>query len=146
MSLIEPLSDAAYLDRWRSRSRYVAPPVVRGVQREVTWQTFSERHTVPTFDQYMARLIKGGHPVVKRVLLDVAQRHGVTIEEIVSRSRALRVAYARHEALYAIYMETDLSLSAIGMRLGQRDFSSIWYGISAHAKRHGLSIAKEPRP
>lgn len=64
----------------------------------------------------------------------VAARHGITLADIMGRSREYRFAHPRQEAYWTVHKNTPLSYPAIG-RLFNRDHTTIIYGITAHEKR-----------
>lgn len=159
MSLIETLPDDQYLAWWRKRRAEILRPVVKAfTRRELTaarfdephtvptyaeWraantQTFLFKHTVPTFEQFHANLVRNGSSVLKRILLDVSQRHDVSIDEIMASGRQRHVCYARQEVAWLAHMHTNMSLTAIAARLGGKDHTTILHAIHAHARRNGL--------
>ncbi len=83
--------------------------------------------------EYRAKL-KATDPVFertdrcKRILAEVAERHGVTVKDIKGPCRFTFVALARREAYYRLHAETDLSLAQIGAMLA-KDHTSVGHGI-----------------
>lgn len=61
----------------------------------------------------------------------------VTHEEMLSRDRTQRVAWARQEAWYQLYATGDYSLLSIGEHFS-RHHTTVQEGIGEHVKRIGL--------
>lgn len=61
---------------------------------------------------------------------EVAARHGVTLKDIMSRSRYGHIVRARNEAYYVVWLQFQ-SLPRTGALFG-RDHSMIAYGIGSH--------------
>lgn len=66
---------------------------------------------------------------VQAVIAEVAEKHGITVREMMTRFRAHRFVKARHEAIVTVATTCTLggermSLSALG-RIFQRDHTSI---------------------
>ena len=83
------------------------------------------------------RLGRRSGPVVARV----AAEHGLTVAEITGPGRGRKVSAARQAAVYALRVETGLSLQQIASAIGRRDHATILYGIHVHCERTGA-----PRP
>ena len=75
--------------------------------------------------------------LVKQILKEVAEKHGVTVKDIKSKCRKLCCIRPRHEAAYRIRMEQGLSFPQIGRVLGFRDHTTILHGIKRYAKKLG---------
>lgn len=58
---------------------------------------------------------------------EVAERYGVTIEEIDSAKRAKRISQARHIAIYLARQLTDSSFPMIGRAFGRRDHTTVMH-------------------
>ena len=76
----------------------------------------------------------------RAILREVAAKHGLTVDDLIGQRRTNAVSHPRQEAMYRMRMETPLSLSAIGARLGQRDHTTVLHGVKAHARRNGLAL------
>jgi hypothetical protein len=76
-------------------------------------------------------------PKWKRIALEVCFANSVTFRELLSFSRSRHIVNVRHEVMWRLATDTDMSLSAIGRRLS-RDHTSALHGVRAHAKRNGL--------
>lgn len=73
------------------------------------------------------------------IVRQVAERHGITVEELLGPCRARRFAWPRQEAAYRLRTETPLSFAQIGERLGGRDHTTIIHAIRAHERRVALA-------
>lgn len=71
---------------------------------------------------------------VEGVIKDVADKHNITVEQIMSRDKKRKFAWPRHEAFDRLYSETRTSLPVIADKFGI-DHTSALYGIWAHRKR-----------
>lgn len=65
----------------------------------------------------------------ERIIRQVAEEFGLTVDELKSPERTRRVAYPRFKAMYRLKTETELSLPAIGRRLGGRDHTTVLHGV-----------------
>lgn len=68
------------------------------------------------------------------IIEEVANRHGLSVAEMIGPSRQLRLVKARQSAVKRLRGETTLTLKAIGMLLGHRDHSTVLnalYGADA---------------
>jgi chromosomal replication initiator protein len=59
----------------------------------------------------------------------VADDFGVTVDQIMSRSRSRKVALPRQIAMYLLREEANISLPQIGEALGGRDHTTVMYGL-----------------
>jgi chromosomal replication initiator protein len=64
-------------------------------------------------------------PSVERIQDATCEHFGLTREQLVSRSRAERVAWARQTAMYLSRELTDLSLPQIAREFGGRDHTTV---------------------
>lgn len=71
----------------------------------------------------------------KMILREVADKHGVSLVDLMSKRRGRGVVAARHEAMYRMRYETTMSLPQIGRRMGGRDHSTVLHGIRSHECR-----------
>lgn len=69
------------------------------------------------------------------IIREVAARHGLTVGEILSPTRARRIAHPRQEAMWELRQRTKLSFPQIASRVGLTDHSAAMHGFRAHAKR-----------
>lgn len=75
----------------------------------------------------------------KAIVLEVAEKHGVSLAEITSSRRFKNIVAARQEAYYRLIEETDMSFPQVGRLLGGKDSTTVLYGLRKHASVHGLS-------
>lgn len=73
----------------------------------------------------------GPKPLWKCIAEEVCARHGVTMTEMISHRRAMRVVPARFEAIWRCHKETPMSLPQIGKHF-DRDHTSVLYAIRRH--------------
>ncbi|MFZ0546441.1 MAG: chromosomal replication initiator protein DnaA [Candidatus Promineifilaceae bacterium] len=66
---------------------------------------------------------------IDRVINTVASYYQVTVEGLRSNSRSRTVAFPRQMAMYLARTETGLSYPQIGVKLGNRDHTTILYGF-----------------
>lgn len=71
----------------------------------------------------------------KEIVREIASKHGLTMDEILTETKAHRIAHARQEAMYELRQRTSLSLPAIARRLNLLDHSTVHYGLRAHEER-----------
>ena len=71
-----------------------------------------------------------GHAIAAKV----AQRHGLSLREILAGGRDRRTAWPRQDAMRAIREETTLSLPQIGRIFG-RHHTTVMHGIQASERR-----------
>lgn len=74
-------------------------------------------------------------PFWKTVVHEVCEKHGISLQEIISRRRAKDIVAARQEAFFRLYKETAMSLPKIGYRMGGRHHATVLHGVRAHKKR-----------
>lgn len=78
----------------------------------------------------------------RQIILEVCNKHEVTVREIGPGARFPRLVAARHEAVYRMREETNLSYAQIGMRLGGFDHCTIVAGYRRHVLRMKNGTAK----
>lgn len=69
------------------------------------------------------------------VARDVAQRHQVSVNELRGPQRNRRVAHPRQEAFAMCRASGRFSLTQIGCYFGNRDHTTVLYGVRAYAAR-----------
>lgn len=74
---------------------------------------------------------------IRRILTEVAIKHGLTYDQLVSMRRGRRYIAARFEAYYRAYNETVASLATIGKCCGDRDHSTVIHGIRRYEQMLG---------
>ena len=73
-------------------------------------------------------------PNSRVIISQVAEKHGLMMRDILSKSRKRHIAWPRHEAFDRLRKETKMSLPAIA-RIWDMDHTTILYGIWAHRQR-----------
>ena len=66
---------------------------------------------------------------VDKIISVVAQRYGVTKEDIKSRKKTTDIAAARHKCVYLIHKLSGMSANQIGRKVFSRDHSTIIYSL-----------------
>jgi hypothetical protein len=98
----------------------------------------------PTSDQFREahELLRAvgivGVPRWKLILREVCASHGVTLDQLISHNRSKKFIDARMLAYYRLHKELGLSLPQIGRYIGDRDHSTVFYGI----KRYELNLRR----
>jgi len=72
--------------------------------------------------------------MVSYLLKTVAEKHGVSVEEIISNSRDFHICRARDEAAYKL-KNSGRSNASVGKILGDRDHSTIIAAVRRHEMR-----------
>lgn len=75
----------------------------------------------------------------QQILQEVAEKHGITIQDLKGPCRRLKYALPRHEAAYRIVKELGFSLPKTGRVLGKRDHTTILNSVRKHEKRMAAS-------
>ena len=78
-----------------------------------------------------------GPPSIERIQDVVAEAFDLTREELLSQSRAARVAWPRQVAMYLAREHTHETLPAIGRRFGGRDHSTVLHACKRAVDRIG---------
>lgn len=73
----------------------------------------------------------------KRVVLDIASSHRLTIAQIFSDQRSKHIVKARHESFYRLHRELGMSLAQIGRHF-RMDHTSVLHGVRQHEKRMAI--------
>jgi len=82
----------------------------------------------------------------RTIVREVADKHSLTVDEILSTSRKKRIAHPRQEAMWRIRKETPLSLPETAKRLGLKDHTTVYYGVKAHEQRMAEISARPAKP
>lgn len=69
----------------------------------------------------------------KTIVREVAEKHKVTLADIIGPFRGRQFVAARHEAMYRLRHEALLSCPVIGRLIGKRDHTTVLNGIRRHA-------------
>jgi chromosomal replication initiator protein len=80
-------------------------------------------------------------PTIDTIQDAVCAHYAISREELLSRSRAVRLAWPRHVAIYLARELTDHSLPVIGRQFGGRDHSTV---LNA-CRRAGERLAADPK-
>jgi chromosomal replication initiation ATPase DnaA len=100
--------------------------------------------STPTSDQFREahELLKvagvAGVPKWKLILREVCTLHSITMDQLTSHNRSKKFINARMLAYYRLHKELGLSLPQIGRYIGDRDHSTVFYGI----KRYELNLRR----
>ncbi len=70
----------------------------------------------------------------RAILMEVAEAHGVTVEELVSMRRKQPLCDARNEVYWRLRTETTWSFPRIGQFLGDRDHTTVMSGAKKHQR------------
>lgn len=70
--------------------------------------------------------------IARRIVREVALKHGVSKEAMESETRATPVVMARQEAFYRLRHETLWGFARIGRFLGDRDHTTVMHAIKRH--------------
>jgi chromosomal replication initiator protein len=85
--------------------------------------------TVALVDDALAYLTPAQSKLSPEVILDLAANYfGITVSELVGRSRTAKIAIQRQIIMYLIREETGASLPQIGELLGGRDHTTVIHG------------------
>ena len=79
----------------------------------------------------------------RRVLSEVADKHGMPSTVFRSQSRDAAYVLCRQEAAYRLKYELNFSLSQIGRLMGHRDHTTVLHAIRRYEKN--LALGQEPR-
>jgi chromosomal replication initiator protein len=71
---------------------------------------------------------------VRGIITEVASKHDLSSQELLSKNRKRKMAWARHEAFSRLYQEKKMSLLSIA-RVFDLDHTSVLFGIRAHHSR-----------
>lgn len=119
-------------NRFQAAMRATLPRVVIGETRPAVINVvFNMQEPTP------APEARPGVPAMawKRILAEVANKHALTVSQVTGRQRNRAFVIARHEAIYRLHTETEMSLPQIGRRVGGRDHTSVLHGIKRHKQR-----------
>jgi chromosomal replication initiation ATPase DnaA len=82
-------------------------------------------------------------PTVKDIILEVAEKYGVTANDILSDRRSRNLAQPRFEVCWRARNETRLSMPQIGRSIGGRDHTTVLNAIRRYeAMRREIAIGK----
>ena len=70
----------------------------------------------------------------RKILSEVAEKHGMGINDFRNPSRKMRFINLRHEACYRLSVELHFSLTQIGRLMGNKDHTTVLNAIRRHKK------------
>lgn len=73
--------------------------------------------------------------------VEVAAKHGLTVGELLSRSRTRHIARPRQELMWRLYSTGRITAPRIGQLLGGYDHSTVLHGVREHQKRISEGLA-----
>ena len=76
-----------------------------------------------------------------RIVYEVAIEHSIPVGLILGKQRQPLIVAARQHAMYRISMETQMSLTDIGRRMG-RDHTTVIHSVAKHKERIAAGAAK----
>lgn len=121
----------AELDLWEAA---LAPSGGDLIEALATWLRVSDHKPKPI--EILRIMQAHEHPVsMRRIAIDVAMKHQITIEELTGPKRHHRQAHPRQEAMFRM-KRSGYSHSAIGRFFG-RDHTTVMHGVRAHEARGG---------
>lgn len=88
-----------------------------------------------------AAKVEPREPTIGEIIASVANKYGLTVMELKGDRRSRRVSIPRQEIMYRAYTETGASLPTIGRSLGDRDHTTVLYGVRAHEARNGMEAS-----
>lgn len=71
------------------------------------------------------------------MIREVAEKHGLTVDQIMSRRRLKAIVHARFEIMYRAATEYGLSTTHIANRLGGLDHTTVMNGIRRYPEIAG---------
>ena len=73
------------------------------------------------------------------IIRETAEKHGLSVAQIIGHCRRREYAWPRQEAMYRIFTECPhLSYPEIARRLGGRDHTTVLGGVRRHCERNGI--------
>jgi chromosomal replication initiator protein len=82
-------------------------------------------------------------PTMAQIASEVAERHGLTVDDLKGHSRVRCYAWPRQEAMWRIRNATNKSLPAIARFFGGRDHTTVLYACRTYERRCASRIAAE---
>lgn len=71
---------------------------------------------------------------IRRIISECAAKHRVHVSDLVGHDRSREAVCARHEAMFRMHVELNMSHAAIGLALGKNE-STVVSGYKAHSGR-----------
>jgi chromosomal replication initiator protein len=79
--------------------------------------------------------IRPRHKPMSEIAQEVADKYGVTVEQLKGRGNARWISQPRQEAMTRAYEETPNSTTAVGRFFGNRDHTTVLHALKAHERR-----------
>ena len=76
---------------------------------------------------------------IRKIMAEVAAKHGVTAHDIIETSRYRPIVSARHEVFYRICQERRYSTNRVARIFGRND-TSVRYAVGCHAMRNAVAL------
>lgn len=80
----------------------------------------------------------------REIIKICAQKHGISVEDILSEQRTNKIAHARQQAMWLVAKETSTSFAEIG-RIFNRDHSTVIHAVHRENERTGESVRSDPK-
>lgn len=71
----------------------------------------------------------------QQIIHEVSEKHGIKISQMKGQGRTREVTAARHEAMYRMSTETNMSGTAIGRWFGGRDHSTVFNAVEKFKRK-----------
>lgn len=135
---IQRIDRAAELYSIFSEGKVTAPQPVSQPESPKEWLMRQISIALPPVDEAKIAQVKASfdpaisvpkRPALYDVQIAVCEHFGVTICQLVSKSRMKHLAVPRHYALYLAYMLCARSMPDLGRRFGNRDHTSILHSV-----------------
>lgn len=72
---------------------------------------------------------------MRLIAQQVAEAHGLTVDDLVGPKLPKRYVHPRHEAMWRIRHLGVFSLTQVGRFFGGRDHTTVRHGVQAHERR-----------
>jgi chromosomal replication initiator protein len=135
-----PLADSRVLDliaeRIADNIRALEGALIRVVAyHSLTGQPIDLQLTQKVLDTMYPQTTAKTKPGMADIQTTVATFYGITVHELVSSSRAARLAWPRQVAMYLTRLLTESSLQSIGQGFGKRNHATIMHACKRVAER-----------
>lgn len=123
----------AEIDLWEAALRSAPGDLTEALG---IWLRCSNRKPKP-FDILRLMQVQGEPASMRRIALDVALGHRISVKSLTGRSRCPDLAHPRQEAMFRM-RQAGFSLSQIG-RFFRRDHTTVMHGVRAHEARQATT-------
>lgn len=116
------------------------------VQRRISWQNMvammiaKKEKDVADLDAF----IHMPRHSLNQIMLEISIKYGVSIEDLKSRRKPIRIALARAEYYWRARRETSHSLTSIGRNCGGKDHTTILSGVRRYEQLQRMNAGFEP--